>query len=90
MMPVTTAAVFVASARSPVYWLPIGAKRLIREAQTLRWKGMPRQEDMSQKVVGSTLHAGKGLHREIFFPVYLCDHIALASVHSNSKSCLMF
>ena len=53
-------------------------------------KEMPRQEDMSHKVVG--LHAGAD---KIFFPhevsikVYLSNHLVLEFVHQTHVRCLM-
>ena len=49
---------FSARPMAPENLLPIGAKRSIRQMQITERKDMPRQEDISWKVIGSKPGAG--------------------------------
>ena len=50
---------------------------------------IPRQEYMSQKVVGSHPWPAEDFFRECSVIVYLCDHLIFDSAHYICVSCIM-
>ena len=81
MLSVTTAVIFVTSARPPEYWLPTGARLSIRLRFIPVRKVMARQEDMSQKVEDLNHSAGKIFFLMKTLLLYLFDHLAVDFVH---------